>query len=177
LSLGEVTKQFVRRRARFACEYCSISETSAGGELTVDHFRPQSKNGGGELENLVYACVRCNLYKGDFWVENTDTPPLWNPRTEPFENHFRQTDDGYLFAITETGELTLRTLKLNRPQLVEHRRQLYMQTEERRLLRETRNSVQVLLHLNEEQSEIIRQQELRLEEQQRLLKTILNQKK
>ena len=167
----------MRRRAPFACEYCGISETSAGGELTIDHFRPQSKNGGDELENLVYVCVRCNLYKDDFWVDNTDAPPLWNPRTEPFENHFRQTEVGHFFAITETGELTLRTLKLNRRQLVENRRQHYLQTEERRLLNETRNSVQVLLHLNEEQREIIRQQELRLEEQQRLLKTILSQDK
>ncbi len=173
MSIGEETKQFLSRRARFACEYCGVSETAAGGELTVDHFRPQSKNGGDELENLVYCCVRCNLYKGDFWIDKTDTPTLWNPRTEPFENHFRQTEDGLLFAVTESGELTLRTPKLNRPQLIAHRRQQLMQAEERRLLRETQNSVQVLLNINEEQSEIIKQREIRLEEQQRLLRTIL----
>lgn len=173
MSLSEETKQFVRRRARFACEYCGVSETSVGGELTIDHFRPQSKNGGDEIENLVYACVRCNLYKGDFWVNNTDRATLWNPRTELFENHFGQTENGFLFALSETGELTLLTLKLNRPQLIAHRRQQFLQTEERSLLHETQNSVQVLLQLNEEQSKIIRHQELQLEEQQRLLKTIL----
>ena len=173
MSLSEETKQFVRRRARFACEYCGVSETSVGGELTIDHFRPQSKDGSDEIENLVYACVRCNLYKGDFWVNNTDQTTLWNPRTEPFENHFGQTENGLLFAFTEKGELTLLTLKLNRPQLIAHRRQQFLQTEERHLLHETQTSVQVLLQLNEEQSKIIRQQELQLEEQQRLLKTIL----
>lgn len=177
MSLSEETKQLVRRRARFACEYCGVSETSVGGELTIDHFRPQSKNGGDEIENLVYCCVRCNLYKGDFWVDNTNAAQFWNPRLEPFENHFRQSEDGLLFAITETGELTLQTLKLNRPQLVAHRRQHFLQTEERRLLRETQTSFQVLLNLNEEQREIIRQHERRLEEQQRLLETILRQNK
>ena len=86
---------------------------------------------------------------------------------------FGKTENGFLFALSETGDLTLRTLKLNRPQLIAHRRQHFLQTEERSLLLETQNSVQVLLQLNEEQSKIIRQQELQLEKQQRLLKTIL----
>lgn len=118
MSVSEETKQLVRRRARFACEYCGVSETSAGGELTVDHFRPQSKGGSDEPDNLVYACVRCNLYKSDFWTENPEASQLWNPRIEPFRNHFWQTEDGFLFALTENGEMTLNILKLNRPQLV-----------------------------------------------------------
>lgn len=66
MSLSDATKQIVHQRANFACEYCGVSESDAGGELSVDHYRPQSKSGGGELENLVYACVRCNLYKSDY---------------------------------------------------------------------------------------------------------------
>jgi len=163
----------VRRRARFACEYCGVTEQNAGGELTVDHFRPQSKAGSDELDNLIYACVRCNLYKGDFWVESSDALQLWNPRLEPFETHFWQTEDGLLFALTETGELNLKTLKLNRLQLVAYRQNQLLQTEERRLLRESEQSVQVLLRLNDEQREIIKSQEKRLEEQKNLLKLLL----
>ncbi len=28
----------VRIRARFACEFCEVTETDTGGELTIDHF-------------------------------------------------------------------------------------------------------------------------------------------
>ena len=98
MSVSNSVKQVVRQRASFACEYCGVSEQSAGGELTIDHFRPQSKGGGDELENLVYCCSRCNLYKSDFWVEPPNQPQLWNLRNEPAENHFWQADDGHLFA-------------------------------------------------------------------------------
>jgi outer membrane lipoprotein-sorting protein len=44
----------VRRRANFACEFCGVSETDAGGQLTVDHFQPRHKGGDDSLENLIY---------------------------------------------------------------------------------------------------------------------------
>ena len=37
-----------------------------GGGLTVDHYVPLVAGGDDSDENLVYACFRCNLYKGDF---------------------------------------------------------------------------------------------------------------
>jgi hypothetical protein len=36
-------REKVRTRSRFRCEFCGVTETDAGGELTVDHFRPVSK--------------------------------------------------------------------------------------------------------------------------------------
>lgn len=124
------TKQVVCERAGYACEYCGVTEQNAGGELTIDHFQPQSKGGGDELENLVYqdlaqdschnrfglvgecqSCVRCNLYKSDFWNEASSEPNLWNLRLEPEETHFWLADDGRLLALTEVGELSIRILK------------------------------------------------------------------
>lgn len=55
----------VRQRYDGRCGYCGLSEVDAGGELTVDHFRPVAAGGGDDDDNLVYACFRCNLYKGD----------------------------------------------------------------------------------------------------------------
>jgi 5-methylcytosine-specific restriction endonuclease McrA len=49
-----------------------VSETSAGGELTIDHYRPRAAGGGDEDDNLVYACVKCNQYKADFWPDELD---------------------------------------------------------------------------------------------------------
>ncbi|HXG82838.1 MAG TPA: HNH endonuclease signature motif containing protein [Pyrinomonadaceae bacterium] len=173
MSISGKNKFFARRRADYACEYCGVSEQNAGGELTIDHFRPQSKNGGDALDNLVYCCPRCNLYKGDFWVESPNAPQLWNPRRDTFERHFWQGENGHLFALTETGDLTIRILKLNRPQLIEYRRQQFAQTEERRLLEENEIAVEVLLKLNEEQREVIRTQQKLLTEQRQLLNYLL----
>jgi 5-methylcytosine-specific restriction endonuclease McrA len=55
----------VRCRGAFACEYCRVREDEAGGLLTVDHHRPSAHGGSDDLENLVYACFRCNTYKAD----------------------------------------------------------------------------------------------------------------
>ena len=173
MSVSEITKRQVRQRANFACEYCGVSEENAGGELTVDHFRPRSKDGGDDIDNLIYCCVRCNLYKGDFWVEPPNTPQLWNPQRESFENHFWQAEDGRLFALTETGKLSLRILNLNRLQLVTYRQQQFFQIEESRLFRETAIAIQILLQINEEQREIIKAQQTLLEEQRRLFEMLL----
>ncbi len=62
----------VRERYVFRCGYCGVSEADVGGELTVDHFRPVSAGGDDDDENLVYACVRCNQYKGALSPEATD---------------------------------------------------------------------------------------------------------
>jgi len=61
-------------RAWYACRcgYCGVAEDQVGGELTIDHFVPVSAGGGEAEENLVYACHRCNLYKGDFAATQED---------------------------------------------------------------------------------------------------------
>lgn len=173
MNLSEADKQIVRERANFSCEYCGVSEQNAGGELTFDHFRPQSKGGDDELENLVYCCVRCNLYKSDFWVELPYETRLFNPRLESAATHFWQAENGLLFALTEKGELSIRVLKLNRPQLISYRYQQRLLIEERRMLEESKVSLEVLNRLIEEQREIIRTQQILLEEQRQLLKLLL----
>lgn len=38
----------IRQRANFRCEFCGVTETDVGGELTIDHFKPL-KSGGADL--------------------------------------------------------------------------------------------------------------------------------
>src|SRR5438128_8754783 len=83
MSIREELREQVRPRAHFACEYCSVSETDTGDQLTVDHFQPQARGGTEALENLVYCCYRCNLYKADYWPSRPGEPHLWNPRQAP----------------------------------------------------------------------------------------------
>jgi 5-methylcytosine-specific restriction endonuclease McrA len=47
-------------RDEFACQYCG-----AKGEMTFDHVVPRSKGGRTTWGNVVAACGRCNLHKGD----------------------------------------------------------------------------------------------------------------
>jgi hypothetical protein len=43
MMIKAVVREQVRQRANFACEFCGISEIDAGGELTIDHFQPNSR--------------------------------------------------------------------------------------------------------------------------------------
>lgn len=48
------------RRDRGACQYCGSRR-----HLTLDHVIPRSKGGKTSWTNLVTACNRCNIQKGD----------------------------------------------------------------------------------------------------------------
>jgi hypothetical protein len=168
VSVNESARRNVRQRADFRCEYCGVSETDSGGELTVDHFRPQSKNGG-EEENLIYCCFRCNAYKGDYWNDAPNQISLFNPRTDQRAEHFWLSETGELLPLSEIGEFTIKLLRLNRLPLVAKRRRDFQKLEERQILEQTRKSVESLLRLNQQQRELLKEQQNLLEEQRRLL--------
>ena len=120
----------VRERANFACEFCGVTETDVGGQLTVDHFLPKSKGGKDNFENLIYYCVCCNQYKLDYWPTHSNDLSLWNPRLEPFSKHFLTLDDETLYPLTPTGSFTLKRLRLNRPPFVNLRLQKRQKADE-----------------------------------------------
>ena len=96
-------RAIVRQRANYACEFCTVTETDTGGELTVDHFQPKSQGGAHDLSNLLYCCNRCNQYKADYWPRQQDDLSLWNPRREPPEAHLLMLTDGSLYPLTPVG--------------------------------------------------------------------------
>ena len=166
-------REQVRRRANFACEFCGVTETDTGGQLTIDHFRPKTKGGDDRLENLLYCCARCNQYKLDYWPMDPDDPSLWNPRREPFSQHLLNLDDGTLHPLTPTGAFTLKRLRLNRPSLVAYRLRKQQRAEETRLLTRYRDSVQLLEQLHTQFAVLVEEQRNLLEEQQELLRLLL----
>lgn len=172
MSVSESVRNKIRKRADFACEYCGISETDNGGELTVDHFQPQSKNGGDEEENLVYCCFRCNLYKGDYWAEDSK---LFNPQTDKRDDHFWLSESGKLYALTETGDFTIKLLRLNRQPLITKRQNDYQKFEERQILEQTQKALEALLRLSQQQRELLKEQQNLLEEQRRLLEFLFRE--
>ncbi len=54
-------KKNILRRDGYTCQYCS----RRGERLTVDHIVPRSRGGDTSWTNVVAACLRCNLKKGN----------------------------------------------------------------------------------------------------------------
>jgi len=127
----------VRQRFDGRCGYCGVSEIDAGGELTVDHYQPLAAGGDESLDNLVYACIRCNQYKGDFWPTEADLAGglrALHPCRDHVQEHIEEDAcSGSLRARTRTGQFHLDLLQLNRPALIQHRlrRRLVRLLEER----------------------------------------------
>jgi hypothetical protein len=173
MSIPSEIREQVRQRANFACEFCGVSETDVGGQLTIDHFQPRSKGGEDFLENLLYCCIRCNQYKQDYWFTGADELSLWNPRQEAASIHFLELDDGKLLPRTPTGEFTIKRLRLNRSPLVTYRLSKRRQAEEIRLLKQYKDLIQLLGQLNEQLVMLVEEQQQLLEEQRELIRFLL----
>jgi 5-methylcytosine-specific restriction endonuclease McrA len=55
-----LTRRNIFERDNHTCQYCDYR----GDNLTLDHVSPRSRGGPDSWENLVAACVRCNVKKG-----------------------------------------------------------------------------------------------------------------
>lgn len=115
----------VRQAFAFRCGYCGVNEAEAGCEFTVDHYQPRAAGGNDDLGNLIYACHRCNQYKGEFWPSTEQLAAglvVLNPQRHDPAQHLRENElTGELEALTEAGAFHLRLLHLNRPQLIARR--------------------------------------------------------
>lgn len=174
MTLPAPVRQLVRQRAGFACEYCGVTETAAGGELTVDHFQPAAHDGADDVGNLLYCCQRCNQYKADYWPMAPHEPHLWNPRRESAAMHLLPLANGTLYPLTDIGAFTIKRLRLNRPPLVAHRRQQQERAETRRLLEQYRAMSEFLLQLTRYQITLLEEQRALLEQQRTLLRVLLD---
>jgi hypothetical protein len=115
--ISDKQRLIVRDRAKQQCEYCLIVEKSGVIGFQADHIIPPMHGGTDEIENLAWACFRCNNRKGtniasvDF-LTNVITP-LFNPRIDSWEKHFGLLAEGKIFGKTATGRCTLRLLDMN----------------------------------------------------------------
>lgn len=64
-------------RDRFTCQYCG--DRFPTQELTFDHVMPRSKGGRTTWDNVVAACAKCNLVKGDRTPHAAAMIPLVRP--------------------------------------------------------------------------------------------------
>ncbi len=79
-----LTRRNILERDRHTCQYCSYK----GEGLTLDHVLPRSRGGGDTWENLVAACVRCNVKKGNRTPKEANMNLLTRPRRPHSSLHF-----------------------------------------------------------------------------------------
>ena len=114
--IGRAVRDEIARRANYCCEYCLIHVDDAGFPHQVDHILSRKHGGRSVYENIAYACVMCNRYKGsdvagiDFLTGNAAR--LFNPRLDRWSDHFRLTGD-HIEPLSEIGRVTERVLRLN----------------------------------------------------------------
>jgi HNH endonuclease len=118
VSVSDRTRQFVRQRAKYLCEYCHSPERSSSSRFTLDHLIPQSLGGSDELDNLALACRRCNERRYNFCTgidpKTKQEILLFNPRKQQWREHFTWTADGLkIISTTATGRATCYRLDLN----------------------------------------------------------------
>jgi 5-methylcytosine-specific restriction endonuclease McrA len=105
----------VAQRAGFRCEYCLIHEEDAAFAHEVDHIISRQHRADTTSENLAYACLLCNRFKGTN-ISSVDSTGhlvrLYNPRIDRWDDHFRL-NGAAIEPLSNIGEATSRLLKLN----------------------------------------------------------------
>lgn len=116
----------VAQRAGHCCEYCQSQELITGGPFHVDHIVPITQGGATTLDNLAYACARCNLCKGQRTRQRDPVSgrmtQLFNPRMQAWSRHFLWSADGTrVIGRPRTGRATVLLLRMNQPMIVQSR--------------------------------------------------------
>lgn len=118
MSINNDTRQAVREKANFLCEYCHSPERLSATRFTVDHVIPKSLGGSDDLSNLALACRRCNERRYNFVAgidpETQEIVPIFNPRHQQWQEHFVWIKEGVVIqGVTPTGRATCDRLDLN----------------------------------------------------------------
>jgi hypothetical protein len=123
---GSGLRSLVARRAGLRCEYCLIHEDDTAFSHEVDHIVSQQHGGETTTDNLAYACMVCNRFKGANLSSvgaSGAIERLFNPRVERWGDHFRLIG-AVIQPLTGTGEATARLLRLNAAERVVERTEL-----------------------------------------------------
>ncbi|MEE3718668.1 HNH endonuclease signature motif containing protein [Tumidithrix elongata RA019] len=120
----------VCERAKNRCEYCLIPDVATFAPHEIDHIIAEKHGGQTELENLALSCSLCNKHKGSDLAsvdpETGKIAPLYHPRQDLWHEHFCLSGAEFV-PLTPIGRVTIRLLRLNRPDRVEER-QLLLQS-------------------------------------------------
>ena len=111
----------VADRAGHCCEYCHLPEAYTSLPFQLDHVIAVKHEGANNLENLAYACLHCNSFKGPnlagFDHERRRTIRLFNLREDKWSDHFSWKGP-ILWPKTFIGRVTIQVLRINLPDRV-----------------------------------------------------------
>lgn len=127
--MDEETKAFVRQRGQDRCEYCRIEQRFYPDfTFHVEHIVAKQHHGSDDARNLALACHLCNRKKGPnlsgIDPESNELTPLFHPRTDNWEDHFRFEQDGTISGLTAIGRTTVDVLSMNEHARVRLRREI-----------------------------------------------------
>jgi putative hemolysin len=110
-------REAVRQRAGGRCEYCRLPDSAMEPEdFHVEHIIAKKHGGPDDADNLAWACIFCNLYKGPNLAsldpETGALTRLFHPRSDRWEDHFRQ-DGALIVGLTAVGRTTCWLLEMN----------------------------------------------------------------
>jgi len=119
-------RQQIIERASNICEYCHLSQLGQAATFHIDHVLPVAAGGETNLDNLALACVSCSLHKAARLTavdpDSVEEIPIFNPRELKWADHFVW-DGVQLVGKTAVGRATITALKINRPIILEIRKE------------------------------------------------------
>jgi len=125
--LRTAIREQVRARANERCEYCRKPEGVSLYPHHADHILPLKHGGDDALDNLAWACFRCNVSKGSnvssYDPDGGELTPLFNPRMQTWADHFTL-DGAHITGKTPVGRVTVLVLHMNHPTQIQTREAL-----------------------------------------------------
>lgn len=120
-------RRLAAERANYRCEYCLLPESVTLHKHEPDHIVSRQHGGQTDEENIAWACLRCNRYKGpnvgSFDPQTGELVPFYNPRTQAWLEHF-EFEEGVIQPLTAEGRVTVKILRLNEEMRVLERQKL-----------------------------------------------------
>ncbi len=121
-------REFVRKRARYRCEYCRLPEELLLRPMFhVEHILPKQHGGQDDRNNLASACHYCNGYKGPNLTAidpiTNQIVRLFDPRQQAWDEHFL-VRGSWIEGQSATGRATVHLFQMNAIQRLELREEL-----------------------------------------------------
>ncbi len=125
--IAEALRRAVEQRAGDRCEYCLLPAQLSFYPHEVDHVIALKHGGITAIDNLAFACWRCNRYKGSdlgsFDPQTAEFSFLFNPRTQAWDDHFNP-QNNQILGKTAEGRTTVHLLKFNTPERIKERQRI-----------------------------------------------------
>ena len=130
--ISAALRREVIERAGNRCEYCLLPAEVAFYPHEVDHVIAEKHGGATNINNLAFACWRCNRHKGSdltsFDPQTQQLSLLFDPRTQIWSEHFAYEGER-ITALTPEGRTTIILLQLNSDARLTERRSGVGQTD------------------------------------------------